>query len=186
MPRRREPEPDAFPDGPSKTQLKRVSTGLQDLSIALLDLPDAQLDQIEMDEQLRDALRELRNIRSHGAKRRQAQYVGKLMRNADEAPLQRALTAYRMGKTRDALAFQEVERWRERLLASDEELTAWARAHPGSEVQALRTLIRNARRDIAAARAADPNSDAAVSKGRAYRELFQKLRAALQNAAPTV
>ena len=184
MPRRREPEPDAFPDGPSKTQLKRASTGLQELSIALLDLPDAQLDHIEMDEQLRDALRDLRTIRSHGAKRRQAQYVGKLMRNADEEPLQRALDAYRMGKTRDAQAFQEIERWRERLLASDAELTAWTQAYPDSELQPLRALIRAARRDIAAAAAAEPDSEAALRKGRAYRELFQKLRTALQSAAP--
>ena len=183
MQRRPAPEPDAFPDGPSKTQLKRAMTGLQDLSVALLDLPDAQLDQIEMDERLRDALRELRSIRSNGAKRRQAQYVGKLMRNADEEPLWQALDAFRMGKTRDAQAFQEIERWRERLLASDTELNAWISAYPASDAQQLRTLIRNARRDIAAARAADPGSDAAQTKGRAYRELFQRLRATLQSAA---
>jgi len=183
MQRRREPEPDAFPDGPSKTQLKRAMTELQDLSIALLDLPDAQLDHIEMDDQLRDALRELRGIRSHGAKRRQAQYVGKLMRNADEEPLRQALDAYRMGKSRDAQAFQEIEHWRERLLASDEALTAWTQAYPGADIQQLRSLIRNARRDLATARATDSNGDAPPHKGRAYRELFQKLRTALQTAA---
>jgi ribosome-associated protein len=183
MQRRREPEPDAFSDGPSKTQLKRAMTELQDLSIALLDLPDAQLDQIEIDEPLRDALRELRGIRSHGAKRRQAQYVGKLMRNADEEPLRQALDAYRMGKSRDAQAFKEIEHWRERLLASDEALTAWTQAYPGADTQQLRSLIRNARRDLAAARAADSTGEAPPHKGRAYRELFQKLRATLQSAA---
>lgn len=182
MPRRPAPEPDAFPDGPSKTQLKRVMHELQDLGVALLELPDAQLDEIEMEDQLRDALRELRRLRTFEAKRRQSQYVGKLLRLADDEPLRRAIDAYRLGKTREAAALHDVERWRDRLIADDEAITAWVAEHPEGDVQQLRTLIRNARREVTAAHAVDTEGGA-PRKGRAYRELFQKLRAVLQTPA---
>lgn len=178
MQRRNKPHFEVPEDlGPSRTQVKHAAEALQELATELLALPDAQLDDIEMEESLRDALRTLRGLKDYEARRRQAQYVGKLMRDADEEPLQRAIKAYRKG---DALIVQETERWLERLLADDGALTAWLEAHPTPDTQRLRTLIRNARREVAAAVAADPEGAPPRKKGRLTRELYQQLRAGLQ------
>lgn len=165
---------------PSKTQLKQAMHELQALGEALLELPDKQLDEIEMEDNLRAALREVRAIRSREARRRQLQYVGKLLRMADDAPLRRAISDYRAGQTRAAQAFQNIEQWRDRLLADDAEVTAWIEAYPAADIQRLRVLIRNARREQAAMPATVEGG--AARKGRYYRELFQRLRAEMEAA----
>lgn len=166
-------------DGPSKTQLKREVHELQDLGVALLALPAARRAAIEMDERLREALGEHARMPTREAKRRHLQYIGKLLRDTETGPVRRALEAFHSG---DARALHEAERWRERLLASDDALGDWIKTHPDGEVQPLRALIRKARREQAEAEAADRDSGKAVGKGRAYRELFQMLRAHLQAA----
>ncbi|MGH8445527.1 MAG: ribosome biogenesis factor YjgA, partial [Solimonas sp.] len=126
-------------DGPSKSQLKRDALELQTLGNALLELPDPQLDRIVMDERLRDALRTLRTIRSHEGRRRHGQYVGKLLRVADTAPLREAIAVHARGRER---VQQDAERWLGRLLADDAAVTTWIAAHPQVDIQQLRTLIR--------------------------------------------
>lgn len=167
---------------PSKTALKKQMHALQALGEALLTLPAARLDAIAMPESLREALRMAQRTRSHEGKRRQLQYVGKLMRKADEAgavePLREAVAAFQLGHARDALALHEAERWRSELTASDDALERWLAAHPASDAQRLRSLIRNARKDAAALPALP---GAAPRQGRAYRELFQLLRDALND-----
>lgn len=166
-------------DGPSKSQLKRDMHDLQDLGSALLELPDEQLDRIEMDERLRDALRELRRLTTHEARRRQSQYVGKLLRVADTAPFQKALEFLHEGKARDAATVGEAERWRERLIADDTALAEWITAYPAGDTRQLRALIRDVRRDQLAA--AMPGGNKASKH--AYRELYLKVRAVLLAAA---
>jgi ribosome-associated protein len=166
--------------GPSKTRVKKDMHELQDLGAAMLELPQAQLDDMEMDDQLRQALRELRRTTAHGARHRQVQYVGKLLRGVDTQAFRDAIEARRAGKALDALAQREMERWRERLLADDEQLTVWIKAYPASDAQEFRTLIRNARREVAASLAATPGSSAGQTKGRAYRKLFQNIRELMQ------
>src|SRR5258707_1060927 len=123
---RRYEEPGPTEDeGPSKTRIKQSLHDLQDLGAALMELPEAQLDAIEMEERLRDALHELRRMSAHGARKRQTQYVGKLLRDIDLAPFHQALAARRAGKATDARAHKEVERWRERLLTEEDGLSAW-------------------------------------------------------------
>ena len=183
MRRRNDTEPDAAAEGPSKTQIKKAMHELQDLGAELLELPEAQLETIDMEEQLRDALREIRHIRSFEARRRQEKYIGKLLRQTDPEPFREAIAAHRLARTRDAMALKEVERWRERLLADDEGVAAWFAAYPAGDTPQLRALIRNARRELAASKPADPSSHAGGSKGRFYRELFQKLRTVMQASA---
>lgn len=163
-------------DGPSKTQVKREMHELQDLGLALLGLPAAQRDAIAMDDRLREALRQYHRMPTREAKRRHMQYVGKLLRDTDSEPARLALEQIKAGETRVLL---ESERWRERLLAQDEALTDWVKAHPATAIQPLRALIRNARRELAALPADVGGTPAARGKCRAYRELFQVLRAAL-------
>jgi len=164
---------------PSKTQIKQAMHELQALGARLLELPDAQLDEIEMEDSLRTALRTMRTLRSREALRRQMQYVGKLLRVAEVESLRRAIADYRAGRNQAAQAFQEIEDWRERLLADDAELNAWSKACPTTDLPRLCVLIRNARREQTSM--SDRGGDGgAVGKGRCYRELFRRLRAEVE------
>ena len=154
---------------PSKTQLKKASHDLQDLGEALAQMPDDRLAALDMDESLLDAIRALKRTRTHEGRRRQLQYVGKLMRRNDPEPLREAVAAMQLGRAKDALALHEAERWRTELIESDDALTRFTAAHPGADVQQLRSLIRAARKDAAAA--------AEQRSGRAYRDLFRFIRA---------
>jgi ribosome-associated protein len=156
------------PDRPSKTRRKQASHELQDLGEALAAMPDDRLAALPLDESLRDAVHAYRGTRSHEGRRRQMQYIGKLMRRADIEPIRLAVTDMKIGRARDALALHLAERWRAELLASDDALTRWAAKFPASELQPLRQLVRAARRDAAA----QPEQ----RSGRAYRELFQFIR----------
>ena len=167
-------------DGPSKTQQKQDSHDLQDLGTELLKLSAAQLDAIPMAPKIREALREQGRMPTREAKRRHMQYLGKLLREGDDgALLRRALDAIRAGEAR---LLADAEQWRERLLADDAALTEWIKAHPRVEVQPLRALVRNARREIATHQDASPEGVAARGKSKAFRDLFQALRAALKQS----
>ncbi len=156
-------------DRPSKTQLKQQSHALQALGQQLAALSDDALAAIEMPEALRDALEEFRRTKSHEGKRRQMQYVGKLMRSADEGRLREAVAAATLGSAQTALALHEAERWRAELIASDDAATRWLAAHPDTDSQQLRSLVRAARRDAAGLvpEARQPKS---------FRDLFQFIK----------
>jgi ribosome-associated protein len=158
----------------SKTVLKQQAHEQQALGEALAALPEARLSAIAMPEALRDALREYQRTRSHEGRRRQRQLIGKLMRQADVAPLQEAVADARLGRAQDALALHRAEHWRVELVADDVALTRWLAEHPDTDVQQLRSLIRSARKD-----AALPPEQ---RHGRAWRELFQFLKPALVQA----
>ncbi|NGY04957.1 ribosome biogenesis factor YjgA [Solimonas terrae] len=170
-------------DGPSKSHLKREAQELLTIGNDLLALPDAQLDIIDMDERLRDGLRTWRKISSHEARRRQGQYVGKILRESDPEALRVAIAAYWRSRER---AQQDAERWRDRLLADDAAVTEWIALHPQVVIQPLRTLIRNARRERAAIEAAAAeHPDAAPAKNTSpyFRELLIAVRTTLHDAA---
>lgn len=143
-----------MPEEPvSKTRRKREIEELRSLGEALARLAPGQLAAIELPEPLAAALREARRISGREAKRRQLQYLGKLMRQIDPAPIRAALAAIE-GRSEAARARQRrLERWRKRLLADDAALTEFARQHAGADLQALRALIRNARKELAEERA---------------------------------
>lgn len=173
-----EPDDDDASERPSKTALKKAMHELQALGEALMTLPDARIDAIGLDESLREAVRSAQRTKSHEGRRRQIQYLGKLMRRAQDAggiePIREAVASFQLGHAKDALALHEAERWRAELLASDDALTRWTAAHPRSDLQQLRSLIRSARKEAVPAL-----PDGAARHGRAYRELFQQLRGAL-------
>ncbi|MDE3010888.1 MAG: DUF615 domain-containing protein [Pseudomonadota bacterium] len=159
---------DAF-DGPSKSQRKRDMHALQDLGEALAALSRERLRSLDLPDGLRDALLQVRSLRTHGAIRRQLQYVGKLMRDVDPAPLQARLDAWN-GVSREAVARQhEAENWRERLLADDAAFAHLLEAYPGLDIPELRTLIRNARREREESKAP-----------RNFRELYRALLALIE------
>jgi ribosome-associated protein len=169
MPKTATPSGDAAAlERPSKTQLKQQMLQLQRLGQALTELPVDRLAAIELPERLRDAIVDFKRTRSHEGRRRQLQYIGKLMRGVDAEPLHAAVDAYTLGSAVDALQLHEAERWRLELVRSDDAVARWTQHFPDSDVQRLRSLVRAARRDEAL-----PESQ---RHGRGWRELFQFIK----------
>lgn len=157
--------------GPSKTQRKKEMSALQDMGTQLVKLPRGRLEKLDLPEPLLDALLEAQRITSHGAIRRQMQLIGKIMRDVDAEAIAGQLAEIR-GESDSAKAeFHALERWRARLLEQDEALTEWLARHPGGDVQLMRQLIRNARKE--AAEGKPPKSS---------RALFRLLRDSLEQA----
>ena len=159
---------DYLPDKPSKTRRKQQAHTLQALGEALVELPAGRLLTVSMPEGLRDAIAEFHRTKSFEGKRRQMQFIGKKMRFADEAPLRAAVDAFKLGSAKDTLLLHEIERWRDELVADDGAATRWAQTYARSDLQQLRSLLRAARKDAAAA----PEQ----RNGRGYRELFQYIK----------
>jgi ribosome-associated protein len=161
----RDPE-DSDVERPSKSELKRQSLALQTLGEALVELPEAEFDALELPEALHDAIVAARSITSRGAMVRQRQYIGKLMRNVDPEPIRATLERRRVlasARTRD---HHLVEQWRDRLLAEGEpSLAALASEHHEADVRELRSLLRQAQAERESGR---PSA--------AARRLFQRLR----------
>ena len=149
----------------SKTQIKKEMTALQRLGAQLIDLSEGELAKMVLSEELLHAVLAARRIKSHGARKRQMLYVGRLMRKTDAAPIRAQLESLNSGSAQSAAAHRRVEAWRERLLADDGALTEFASAFPGSDLQQLRTLIRNAKKERDAGK--PPH---------AYRELFRLIK----------
>jgi ribosome-associated protein len=135
--------------GPSKSQRKREASALQDMGTELVKLSREQLEKITLPDALLAEILEARRIRSHGALRRQMQYIGKLMREADAAAIAAQLAEVRGESNASKAAFHALEQWRERLMADDQAVTAWLASHPATDAQQLRQLIRNARKEAA-------------------------------------
>ena len=149
----------------SRTRKKQQVEELQRLGAALLGLPAAQLDALALPAQLIAALRTAQGITSHEARRRQVQYIGKVMRKIDPEPVRAAVAAMANHSAAARAAQKRLEQWRERLLGDDAALTEFADGHARAELQALRTVIRNARKEIAERK-----------PPRAQRELFRLIR----------
>lgn len=139
---------DEFEDlGPSKSQLKRDSTALQKLGLAIVELSDSQYRKIPLEGQLKDAIDLARRLDPREGRRRQLQFIGKLMRSADVAPLKEALDKIRSQSSKETGHLHLLERWRERLLADEAAQTEFFALHPQVDAQQLRTLIRQAKKE---------------------------------------
>ncbi|GAC1389933.1 MAG: ribosome biogenesis factor YjgA [Variovorax sp.] len=168
-------------DEASKTDLKRESTELQKLGEDLLTLGALRLQRLELGEKLNDAVTEARRITDFEGRRRQMQFIGKLMRKCDEPTLdaiRTALEEQHRGPAAETLALHEAERWRDRLVADDGALGDWIEAHPGTDAQQLRALVRQARKDLKAGKPGE-----APRQGKAYREIFKLVRGRLSALA---
>ncbi|MEI8326396.1 MAG: ribosome biogenesis factor YjgA [Betaproteobacteria bacterium] len=168
-------------DAPSRTELKRESDELQELGEALLTLRPAPLMRLALSEKLLDAVAEAKRISNFEGKRRQMQFIGKLMRKLEPQLLlaiRAALQEQHSGSAQESLSLHQGEAWRDRLIAEEGALAEWLQGHPGTDVQQLRALIRQARKD-AAAQAKAPAGEA-PRHGRSYRELFQLVREQMQ------
>jgi ribosome-associated protein len=130
---------------PSKTRRKRAMQALQDLGAELVALDPKRLASLDLPERLVDAIALARALTRHEARRRQMQYVGRLMRDIDPAPLRDALAAWALGPQRERDRFALVERWRDRLLAEPDGVESFVAAYPAAPRAALTALAADAR-----------------------------------------
>ena len=153
---------------PSKSQLKREMTALQKLGADLVAEPRDRVKRVPMPEDVRDAILECQQITDHEGRRRQLQYVGKKMRSLDEtelAAIQRTLDSWRGLSKADTASMHALEKRRDKLLKDDAALTELVERNPELDAQQMRTLIRNARKEVAENK-----------PPKAYREIFQILK----------
>lgn len=165
----------------SKTDLKKHSDHLQQLGEDLLTLRSDLMARLDLSDQLKDALTDARRITDFEGRRRQMQFIGKLMRKLDAdavATIEATLEEQRKPSAAETLRLHQAEQWRDRLIADDQALTGWLAIDTEADAQQLRTLIRQARKD-AQSTAAQERPGEAVRHGRAYREIFQQVKAAL-------
>ena len=153
---------------PSKSEMKRQVNALQELGAALIAEPRDRVKRVPMPEDVRDAILECQTITNHEGRRRQLQFVGKKMRTLDEAEIaaiQQAIDSWKGASKADTAAMHALERRRDKLLVDDKALTVLLAENPELDVQQLRTLIRNARKE-----------QAENKPPKAYREIFQILK----------
>lgn len=150
---------------PSKTKVKQQMHDLQDIGEQLVELSNDRLKELDLPERLYDAVHEMKRINKFGAQRRQMQFIGRLMREVETAPIVAKLEVW-SGKSHQHIAWlHQIERWRDRLLEDEAALTELLAENPGADAQRLRALIRNALKEKELAK--PPKS---------YREIFQVLR----------
>ena len=163
----------------SRTDLKKQSDYLQSLGEQLLTLRRGLIDKLDLPDRLLEAIAEAKRISNFEGKRRQMQFIGKLMRKLDAqqvGAIEQALEVQHQGSALDTQRLHLAEQWRDRLIADDAALPQWLELDADADLQRLRTLIRQARKDAQA----DPETPGAAPRhGKSYREIFQLVRARL-------
>ena len=153
-------------EGKSKSQIKREMHELQKLGEELVALSAAARAKIPLDDELQDALQladKLGNKRE--ALRRHIQFIGRLMRTRDLEPIEQALALLRNTNQAATRQFHKVENWRDKLISDSEAVTEFIAAYPQVDVQQLRQLIRNAKKE-----------QEKQQPPKYYRELFQLIK----------
>lgn len=154
----------------SKTKRKQQMHELQDIGEELVELSKEALSKIPMSEDLLDAIKEYKRLNAHEARRRQMQFIGKIMRKEDTAPIREKLEQIRGSSTAATALLHRIERYRTAMIDKDEAITQFLSDFPHASVQELRTLVRNTRKE--AEQAKPPKS---------FRELFQFIKAVLEH-----
>jgi ribosome-associated protein len=156
-----------FDERPSKSARKREATAAQDLGTRLIALKESELRALDLDERLLDAILLAKRITARGGLARQRQYIGKLMRDVDPAPIESALGAQSRHDALDAEKHKRVETWRARLLKEGQPaLDELLRLRPIADRKSLQALVQKA-----TSTRVDPGSRESAS-----RELFRALR----------
>lgn len=157
--------PDYSAEEKSKSQVKREMTALQKLGERLTQLNQEQLSKVPLEENLAAAIKEYQRLKKNEAKRRQLQYIGRLMRDADADAIQHAINRFDASQAEHTQLFHLIENWRERLLNDGDAITEFISSYPGADIQALRQLIRTTQKERR------QNKDLG-----SYRKLFRQLR----------
>jgi ribosome-associated protein len=165
-------------EGRGRSKRKRETHEITDLGVELTKLGAEKVDALSLPELLREAISQARRLTSFGAQRRQALYIGKLLRKLDEETLAAVRAAVHVDRAQAARATAELhraERWRDELVADDAALERWLAEYPATDAQQLRALIRQVRKEAKV----EQRPGDAPRKGRGYRQIFELVRAAL-------
>jgi len=168
----RPPPPPPTADAPSKTARKKAMHDLQAMGEALVELDPARIAALDLPERLVDAIAAARTITKHEGRRRQLQYIGRLMREIDSEPLKATLAQWARGPAAERARFAEVERWRERVLAETDALADFVNAYPAADRASLARLVADAHAERARG-----------APARRFRELFRELKLIVDAAA---
>lgn len=151
----------------SRTQLKKEAAALQRIGERLVGLSDEQLTRMALPQILVEAIEAIRGMTSHGAKRRQFQYIGSVMRAVDVESIEKALLEIEQGDYQKAQAFHRLENWRDRLVEGDDDLmNELLSTYPQADRQRLGQLVRSARK-----------KDTGKTSPKSARNLFRYLKA---------
>ncbi len=153
---------------PSKSRRKREMIALQKTGEQLVNESPDRVKRVAMPENLKEAILECQRIKHHEGRRRQLQYIGKIMRSLDDealASINRTLESWKGQSRSDTLFMHAIENQREKLLANEAALTGFLHKYPHTDGQQLRTLIRNARKEMTAGK-----------PPKAYREIYRLLK----------
>jgi ribosome-associated protein len=164
-------------DEPTRTDLKKESTEVQKLGEDLLTLRADLLAKLDLPEKLVDGVAEAKRITNFEGKRRQMQFIGKLMRKLEPTKwdeIRAALEEQHMPSAKETMVLHQAEQWRDRLIADDDAVGRWLTLSPATDSQNLRSLVRQARKD---AKPEKPGE--ALRHGRPYRDIFLLVREAL-------
>ncbi len=176
-------------DAPSRTERKTASGELQKIGEDLLTLREDLLVALPLPETLQDAILLAKRITNFEGKRRQKQFIGKLMHRLDGVALEAVAAALQLQHSQsaqDTLILHRAERWRDGLIRADEKLGQWLQEFPGTDAQQLRALVRQARKEAKVAQEAQEAGASGVQRqGRAYRQIFALVRAQLSSSVDT-
>ena len=158
----------------SKTKLKAEADAQQALGVRLCALSKEKLSKLDLPEALLEAVLENKKITANGAMRRHKQYLGRLMRDIETAPIEEQLAKWDGKHTAENAYFHGLERWRDRMIADANVLNELIAQYPQTnpqDIQQLRTLIRNAQKELLTSK--PPKSS---------REIFKMLRVITQTS----
>ncbi len=164
---------------PSKTQLKAEADEKQALGEALLTLRADLMARLDLPEKLLDAIKDAKKITNFEGRRRQMQFIGKLMRPLDPEPIRAAIDEQINGSAQQTLSLHLAEQWRDKLIADDVAMGEWQSQYPDTDSQQLRALIRQARKD-----AVPEKPGEAPRHGKSYREIFQLIKEQMSHEQP--
>lgn len=156
----------------SKTQRKRLMSELQDVGAALVKLSREQVLRLDLPERLREAVLECQGITRHEARRRQVQYIGRIMRDLDATPIVRQLASLKAPSRKDTALFHLAEKWRDQMLADPKAVERFGREFPGADTHRVGTLVEAARAERAAGKTP-----------KHFRQLFHALNTIVQEHA---
>lgn len=148
-------QPDYDDEPKSKSQLKRDMHALQAMGKTLAELKPDQLAQLPLEPRLLEALNEYKRLKHREARRRQLQFIGRLMREADQDNLEKSLDQFDLQSRHHMLAQQQAERWRDALLTDPSALQRFIDEHPSTDIQHLRQLLRQAQKEQTAEKPAN-------------------------------
>ncbi|MEP6605709.1 MAG: ribosome biogenesis factor YjgA [Nitrosospira sp.] len=159
---------------PSKTRRKQEMHALQDIGEQLVQLDLKRINELGLPETLTDAIHEAKQMHKHEARRRQMQYIGKLMRNVDVAPILEKFDLWSGVTLQHTAWLHLLERWRVRLLSDAQALAELGQKYPDANLQHLRVLTRNAHKE-----------KLANKPPRSFRALFHELQAIIPESPET-